>query len=720
MLHFSSVPLSAVAMAIGAKEQKQVIIVDKRCFLRAKKLQRDLKERVKELRCLYNISSDIEYGEPFENLMVRISQHSRQGLQFPRIATVRIEVDGKIYSSVVRKTVQAKQEIRCPIEVAEEPRGGIYLGYSKDEAFLQEEQKLLKEVARMITKVIEKKELEDEIRKYVENLEELVDTKTKESVIARKRYQQLFENTPDAIVISRLNGDVIKANPAFYNMLRFPEDNAPKLNFITNNLYKDPTDRDKIVRQLEKNQTLQGYEFNLLDKAGQVCPVIGSFNLIRVNGESQIEAIYKDIRLRKTLEKELLAQKENLEKTVAERTQDLKKQKDLQIKINQELVLTTEELRTSKNKLQTFFNAITDAVVMIDRDFHVLMSNRTHHSRESTCYQLLFGNKERCADCPGLEVFNQDPRRPRPVKKERKQGNEHFMLQAYPVISDSGKIEGAIEFCREITKDKAMEMQLRQADKLASLGQLVSGIAHEINNPNTFIRGNISIIKEAMQDMMPLLDAYAAQHPELKIARLKYGFFKETIFTLISDMLNGANRIKRIVTDLRKFARKDEGLITDEVDLNAIIESCTRLVKNQVKRNAAVTLHLAKKLPHTAGNVQKLEQVVVNLLLNASQAMGKAKGVIDVRTWHIGEHSEIAFSVQDNGKGMDENTLRHIFNPFFTTKSRHGGTGLGLSIAYGIIKEHDGRIKVTSEPGEGTTVTVYLPVKAVDTKGKAQ
>jgi polar amino acid transport system substrate-binding protein len=298
------------------------------------------------------------------------------------------------------------------------------------------------------------------------------------------------------------------------------------------------------------------------------------------------------------------------------------------------------------------------------------------------------------------------------ITLEEKYGDDYYLLQAYPIFDDQGEVDGVLEFSRLITKQKNMEMQLMQTDKLASLGQLVSGIAHEINNPNTFIRGNVSIIQEAMKDILPILDKYASDDRNLQIARLNYDVFKSNIMILLEDMAQGTNRIKTIVEGLRKFAKKDDGVLNDEVDLNEIIKSCLRLVANQIGRKAKVKLLLDGNIPKVKGNSQRLEQVVVNILLNASQAVEKKMGSIVISTAHLEKENENLLRISDDGKGIDGKTLKQIFDPFFTTKRNQGGTGLGLSIAYGIIKEHKGRIEVESKVGVGTTFSIYIPVTA--------
>ena len=258
---------------------------------------------------------------------------------------------------------------------------------------------------------------------------------------------------------------------------------------------------------------------------------------------------------------------------------------------------------------------------------------------------------------------------------------------------------------------REMERELQQADKLASLGQLVSGIGHEINNPNQFIRGNIKILQQAFEGILPILDEHYACHPDLKIARLKYDFFREHIMTLVNDMAHGSERIKGIVEGLKRFARRDEGLLIDSVDVNTILDTARRLVHNQVHKFADIELELADNLPIITGNAQKIEQVIVNLLINAGQAMPEERrGLIRASTKADSEN--IIIEVADNGKGMSEQTVKRIFEPFYTTRRAGGGTGLGLAIAYRIVEEHGGAISVTSRLDVGTTFRISLPVKS--------
>ncbi|OGP57514.1 MAG: hypothetical protein A2V67_06780 [Deltaproteobacteria bacterium RBG_13_61_14] len=254
------------------------------------------------------------------------------------------------------------------------------------------------------------------------------------------------------------------------------------------------------------------------------------------------------------------------------------------------------------------------------------------------------------------------------------------------------------------------QKQLVQAEKLASLGQLVSGCAHEINNPIQFILGNMRILKESFEDLFPLLERETRNRPDLTIARLSHEMFVKHIPILLGDMTTGAERIRDIILDLKTFARLDEGRLDEEVDLNEVAQICERLVHNKIKRYR-VEEKLAPQLPKVRGSRNKLEQVVMASLINAAEALGNLRnGTIQIATRIEAEAKSVSLSISDNGPGMTEEVKSRIFDPFFTTKQRTGGTGLGLSISHGIIKEHGGYIEVRSRIGKGATFIFHLPV----------
>lgn len=385
---------------------------------------------------------------------------------------------------------------------------------------------------------------------------------------------------------------------------------------------------------------------------------------------------------------------------------DLEKQKKILLRKNKKLLELTEECGQGRTKLEAMLKAMEGRIIMVDKNRNIILSNRPGIKESDKCYKALFKCSTHCTDCPLERVFKEN----RSISIERIDKNTYFDLQFFPVNNEKNEVETVLEICTDVTKEKSMEFQLIQSYKMASLGKLIAGIAHEINNPNTFIQGNIKIIRESMGDIFPILEQEYKNNRDLRIARLNYDIFKENIPVLIDDMVEGSDRIKKIVYGLRNYARKDEGSMNDKVDINQMIESSLRLVSNQLRKTANVQKSLLENIPKVKGSMQKLEQVVVNLLVNASQAIKDGqKGLIKVITDYDEELNEVIIIISDNGSGMDNKTQKFIFDPFFTTKRARGGTGLGLSISYGIIKEHNGRIMVNSQPEEGTVFTINLP-----------
>jgi PAS domain S-box-containing protein len=661
------------------------------------KPENDLKKRDQELRSVYNIATELASDRDLPKILINSTGFLRQGMRIPDSAFASIHIDGVEYADRPLPEEEALTCISSEIVIEEKTRGSLRVCYRDGGAFLREEEELVREAANMVAKAIGRREMQAELRQYVGKMKEPDHRKS-------RRYVDLLDRAPVPIVIARLNGEIVKANTAFYRLLGYPADGSVKLNFVRDGLYENPEIRAVIYQNLLETGKLEGLELSLLDREGNSVPVLASYVFVDTDGGRYVESVYKNIRVRKDLENRLIEQNETLERAVRERTLDLENQKNLLVKKNQELLTMTEKIRTHRTRLQALFKAITDTVTVIDPDYNILMSNNHDIGNRGKCYKKVFGHNDRCPDCLMARVLEERSS----VTQEKVVDDEYYLLQAYPIFNSDCVIDAVLETSRVITKEKHMERQLLQADKLASLGQLVSGIGHEINNPNTFIRGNLQIVQEAFNDIFPILDDYYRSRPELKIARLSYDVFRKNIPILVDDMVQGSNRIKGIVDGLRKFGKRDDGFLNEVVNLNAITESCLRLVDNQIRRTADVKADLDPDLPTIVGNSQKLQQVILNILINASQAIEQSRGMIKVSSRR--EDGEVIIRIKDNGKGMDEKTIGQIFDPFFTTKRNKGGTGLGLSIAYGIIKEHQGRIEVVSEVGAGTSFYIHLPL----------
>ncbi len=410
------------------------------------------------------------------------------------------------------------------------------------------------------------------------------------------------------------------------------------------------------------------------------------------------------IALKQGEEEEYARKLAELELEITSRELELEEQKQKLSTVDSYLGRVNESMEETSRRLETMFRAIPDKVILIDLNRNVVMSNRKDIEPGEKCYSTCFHRDKPCTDCRLSRII----RNKTPITITIRDHDRYLEVHALPVYNKNEEVEGILEFYRDVTLEKTYEQQIQQADKLASLGQLVSGIGHEINNPNQFIRGNIKIMKQALDDMLPIVDEYYRTHPDLKIARLRYDFFREHIMTLVDDMSHGSERIKGIVEGLRGFARKDEGLLVDNVDINTLIGATKRLVQNEVHKHGEIALDLSENVMPFKGNSQKIEQVLVNLIVNAAQAIpDDTKGLIEVRSSM--ENGTVVVEIEDNGKGMDEKTQKQIFDPFFTTKRARGGTGLGLAIVYRIIEEHGGTISVKSVQGEGTRFTIKIP-----------
>jgi signal transduction histidine kinase len=255
------------------------------------------------------------------------------------------------------------------------------------------------------------------------------------------------------------------------------------------------------------------------------------------------------------------------------------------------------------------------------------------------------------------------------------------------------------------------QRRLVETERQASLGVLVSGIAHEINNPIQFINGNMAILAEAFSDLLPLVDAQRAEDPGLRIARLEVGFLREQVPVLLRDMADGAARIERIVRDLKSYARKDGGRLDLDVDLNQAVQASVRLLHPQLK-HLRVEEELDLNLPHLRGNPTQLQQVVVHTLQNAADALGRVPhGTIRIRTRAEGNGCRVRLSIEDNGS-VERPEVRH---PEATIAGSDEGAGpgpLGLAIACGIVQQHHGRVEIEAHAGRGTALHFVLPAAA--------
>jgi len=402
----------------------------------------------------------------------------------------------------------------------------------------------------------------------------------------------------------------------------------------------------------------------------------------------------------KTLVKQLLQAKTDLEKRVEEQMR------------------TEQQIRKSKTLLQSVFDGISDPLIMLDENSTIMMLNKAAVDYFGTDFKKTIGNV--CSDVlpsnPAYCEFCNIPSlvlKGHPVSFERKGLVNPARLEQvviYPLHEEQNMVQSAIIRISDITEAKLMERQLMQSEKLASLGLLVSGIAHEINNPNNFIAFNIPILRDYLSEMTPIMDAYADNHPDYELSGMRYEEFRSDLFKLVGNMEHGSKRINATVTTLKEFSRRKDGLEKQQVNLKTVIEKGVAICQSQIKKVVQeFDVNIPQNLPDIYSDPDVLEQVIINLLINAAQAADKEESWVRLNVSESDNRQEqVVIEISDNGSGMDEATKEKIFDPFFTTKDPGEGTGLGLYICHSRVEAMGGRIEVDSEKRVGSTFRVIL------------
>ncbi|MDD3259294.1 MAG: ATP-binding protein [Smithellaceae bacterium] len=272
---------------------------------------------------------------------------------------------------------------------------------------------------------------------------------------------------------------------------------------------------------------------------------------------------------------------------------------------------------------------------------------------------------------------------------------------------------------QDVTEDKRIRQegelrlqQMIQTHKLTALGEVVAGVAHEINNPVSFIAYNVPILEEIWDAVESILSGSSARHPEWEKRGLSYEEVCRNMRDIVQAFKIGANRISRVVTSLKEFSRSDETAQKKLMSVPEVIAGALVIVGAQIRRTVSgIDQDIAADVVPVCGHFQKIEQVIANLLINAHQAIPSGqKGLITIRCRSVDSLKAVVVDIEDNGRGIEKKIMDQIFDPFFTTRRDRDGTGLGLSISYGLIREHHGLISVLSRPGRGSRFSIFLPV----------
>lgn len=423
--------------------------------------------------------------------------------------------------------------------------------------------------------------------------------------------------------------------------------------------------------------------------------------------------------------------------------------------------------RAAKSLIAEIFNSANDGMLLIDRNFTIMHVNARFLAVTGFSSKDLLGRKchdlfahARChtGECPLARIAAGERDVEHEMVFHSKKNPEragNFRIASLPFRDDLNGFAGILQTWRDIQNDtrdeifmeraleeahglagelaatneqihrqqkeleqahaqlKQTQAQILQQEKMASIGQLAAGVAHEINNPMGFISSNLHTLEKYMARLGEYLLALEQQNPPESMSaelqslrrRLKIDYLVKDAPHLIQESLEGAERVKTIVLGLRSFSRVDQAQLI-AADINECLESTINIIWNELKYRCEVEREYGP-LPRTVCNPQQLNQVFMNLLLNAAQSM-ETQGLLRIRTW--AEEGWLCVGISDTGCGIPPDGIKRIFEPFYTTKDVGKGTGLGLSIVYDIIKKHNGEVQVASEVGKGSTFTVKIPL----------
>jgi len=381
---------------------------------------------------------------------------------------------------------------------------------------------------------------------------------------------------------------------------------------------------------------------------------------------------------------------------------------------------TRQEIIKNRKMLKAVAEGISDPMIVLDSDLKVKLINNAAVKYygispgavvdDIFCYQAL---RKEAKPCRGCRV--QDA-----VKKQRyvcfeRDGfmdpKRRELVTICPAIDPDSKDHYVSVRINDITGFQKIETELIHADKMISLGVLLPGMAHEINNPNNTILLNAQLLSKSWASIFPVLEKYFRENGEFSVGGLPYSEMRDELPGIFKGMENSSKRIRQIIRDLKKFAGKNNQFKKETVNINQAIENSVRLTDKLIRdKTDHFHMDLDETVPKIKGSLQGIEQVLINLIENACHAIEQPTQSLRIRSILTQDKKNIAIEVKDQGRGIPENIIHRIMEPFFTTKRGDGGIGLGLSTSLTIIKNHGGTIKIDSRKGQGASFRVILPI----------
>ncbi len=550
---------------------------------------------------------------------------------------------------------------------------------------------------------------EGEFAGYIGACYDITERKLAEDALrqSEEKFSKVFHACPDWILIDTVrDGRFIDVNDAFVCASGYLWEELSATTSIELGCWVDPDQRQQLIDAAWRDGGVRNWQVRFRIKNGLISTMLWSAEIVTLGDEECLLSVARDITEQKDNERKLLRSKA-----------------DLAVK-HAELQALFRQVETVKREWETTLDCIQDVVILADSEGCIKRSNQAVVQFAGRPYKEILGKEwQQIVLTPEMEGQN-------PRELFHKGLEKWFHLTRYEYGgAEQGEIGGAVITLHDTTEIKKVHAELEKAyaelkeaqsqmlqrEKMASIGQLAAGVAHEINNPIGFVMSNLGTLGKYAERLAGFIDLQSevilsrndpADSEKVAASRkqFKIDHIIGDVGSLIAESLDGTERVKKIVADLKSFSRVDEAEYK-VADLHECLDSTINIVWNELKYKATLRKEYGE-IPPVRCYPQQLNQVFMNLLVNAAHAIEK-QGEITVRTWQ--EDDTIRVAISDTGCGIPEGLLSRIFEPFFTTKEVGKGTGLGLSISYDIVKKHQGEMTVASEVGTGTTFTIHLP-----------
>jgi len=518
-------------------------------------------------------------------------------------------------------------------------------------------------------------------------------------------YRTIFNNAPVAIVIALITGEILDANPAMIMLMGYSLNELKQSNITL--FYENIKNRYDFLSILSNRGEVRDFETIFKKKDQTTFNALLNTDLIQFCDYFYLITSIRDITIKKQYEETIKQSQKELTLRVQERTYELNQKNTLLEKEIQTRLSFEKILKEKEEQYRAIVEAFDGLIYICNQDYLIEFMNDRFIQRSGKdgkgeiCYQILHNLDSICPWCVNDRVFKGET-----VRWEIKspKDNHWYYVVNTPIYHNDGSISKQAMIL-DITEKKEVEEKLKktyeelrqtyaqlvQSEKLSAIGQLASGVAHEINNPLSPILSFINVIEQQFINAPKLIHSHFPN-----------------FLDILNKMKQGVMRCKKITNSLLDFAtQNDEKKIHSDISL--ALEKSLDIIGFQIdKKRIHLKIQIEQNLPKIKANLNQFQHVFTNLFLNAIY-FTKPEGQIHISIYKKKSHIHIDF--EDTGEGIAKDHIKKVFNPFFTTKPIGQGTGLGLSKTYGIIQDHNGSIIVNSEPGRGTKFMISLPIK---------